>query len=118
MAIRTTDQFRVAVALDRISPRRAAKQRRAYPRYLAREGPEEVKIYDREARRMIVRELAQRSIKFMERSVEARKTLLRVYPVDASTFDTWSVQQNSFDPTNRQMANAHRDRSLPHTRWE
>jgi arylsulfatase len=42
--------------------------------------PEEVKVYDREARRRIDGELAQRTIKFMERSVEAGKPFFAYVP--------------------------------------
>lgn len=42
--------------------------------------PEEVKVYDREARRLIDGELAQRTVQFMERSVEADKPFFAYVP--------------------------------------
>ena len=42
--------------------------------------PEEVKVYDREARRRVDGELAQRTIKFMQRSVKAGKPFFAYVP--------------------------------------
>ena len=47
---------------------------------LTGKAPEEVKVYDREARRRIDGELAERAITFMERSVEAGKPFFAYVP--------------------------------------